>query len=45
VPALPDPQFQRPLIDIRALRSARLRVETDFASDTVSVWTPDLTTP
>jgi hypothetical protein len=40
-PAVPDPQFHRPLIGIRALRSAGLRVEIDFAHDTVSVWTPD----
>jgi hypothetical protein len=39
-PALPDPHFQRPLPGIRALRSARLRVEMDFATDTISVWTP-----
>lgn len=40
VPNLPDPQFQRPLIGIRALRAAGLRLEIDFAHDTVSVWTP-----
>jgi hypothetical protein len=39
--SIPDPHFQRPLIGIRALRSAGLRVEIDFAHDTVSVWTPD----
>lgn len=38
---LPDPQFQRPLIGIRALRSAGLKVEIDFFHDTVSVWIPD----
>jgi hypothetical protein len=38
----PDPQFQRPLIGIRAFRSAALKVEIDFANDTVSVWMPDL---
>jgi hypothetical protein len=38
---IPDPHFQQPLIGIRALRSAGLRVEIDFAQDTVSVWTPD----
>jgi hypothetical protein len=38
---LPDPQFQRPLVGVRALRTARLRVEIDFDNDTVSVWTPD----
>lgn len=42
VPTRPDPQFQRPLIGIRALRAAGLKVEIDFANDTVSVWTPDL---
>jgi hypothetical protein len=45
VPTLPDPQLQRPLIGIRALRSARLRVEIDFDADTVSVWTPDVPMP
>ena len=34
------PHFQRPLIGIRAMRSAGLRVEIDFAADTISVWTP-----
>jgi hypothetical protein len=38
---IPDPYFQRPLMGIRALRAARLRVEIDFAADTISVWTPD----
>jgi len=38
---VPDPHFQRPLIGIRALRSAGLRVDIDFARDTISVWTPD----
>lgn len=37
---LPDPHFQRPLVGIRAMRSAGLRVEIDFAADTISVWTP-----
>lgn len=41
VRTLPDPHFQRPLIGIRALRAAKLRVEIDFEGDTVSVWTPD----
>src|SRR5262245_12625859 len=41
VPTVPDPNFQRPLVGIRALRAARLRVEIDFAQDTVSVWVPD----
>lgn len=41
VPILPDPHFQRPLIGIRAMKAAGLRVEIDFVRDTVSVWTPD----
>jgi hypothetical protein len=41
VPALPDPQFQRPLIGLRAMRRAGLRVEIDCGHDTLSVWTPD----
>jgi hypothetical protein len=40
VAVVPDPQFQRPLVGIRALRAAGLRVEIDFGHDTVSVWTP-----
>jgi hypothetical protein len=40
VPTLPDPHFQRPLIGIRAMRSAGLRIEIDFAADTLSAWTP-----
>ncbi len=44
-PAIPDPHFQRPLIGVRALRSAGLRIEIDFARDTVSVWTPDPVAP
>jgi hypothetical protein len=44
-PTIPDPHFQRPLLGMRALRSAGLRVEIDFAHDTVSVWTPDPATP
>jgi hypothetical protein len=44
-PTIPDPHFQRPLIGVRALRSAGLRVEIDFAHDTASVWTPDPATP
>ena len=42
VPSRPDPEFQRPLIGMRALRSAGLKVEIDFANDTISVWTPDI---
>jgi hypothetical protein len=41
VPTRPDPEYQRPLIGIRALRAAGLKVEIDFANDTVSAWTPD----
>lgn len=40
-PQLPDPEFQRPILGLRAMRTAGLRVEIDFANDTVSVWTPD----
>ncbi len=40
VPTIPDPEFNRPLIGIRALRRGGLRVEIDFANDTISVWTP-----
>ena len=40
VPQIPDPQLQRPLIGMRVLRRAGLMVELDFASDTVSIWTP-----
>ena len=43
--AVPDPQFQRPLIGIRAMRAAGLKVEIDFAHDTESVWTPDPVSP
>jgi hypothetical protein len=43
--AIPDPHFQRPLVGIRALRAARLRVEIDFAQDFISVWTPDVAAP
>lgn len=45
VPTRPDPIFQRPLIGIRALRAAGLKLEIDFANDTVSVWTPDPIAP
>jgi hypothetical protein len=41
VPTRPDPLLQRPLIGIRALRAAGLRVDIDFANDTISVWIPD----
>jgi hypothetical protein len=40
VPNRPDPHFQRPLIGMRAMRRAGLRVELDFAADVISVWTP-----
>lgn len=45
MPHLPDPEFQRPLIGLRALRTAGVRVEIDFARDTDSVWTPDPAVP
>jgi hypothetical protein len=41
VPTVPDPNLQRPLIGVRAMRSAGLQVGIDFGGDTVSVWTPD----
>jgi hypothetical protein len=41
VPTRPDPHLKRPLIGIRALRAAGLKVEIDFANDMISVWTPD----
>ncbi|MBY0229551.1 MAG: hypothetical protein K2W96_09755 [Gemmataceae bacterium] len=41
-PTLPDPHYNRPLIGMRALRTAGVRVELDFGADTVSVWTPDV---
>jgi hypothetical protein len=41
VPTIPDPYFQRPIIGIRALRKAGLKVEIDFAQDTLSLWTQD----
>jgi hypothetical protein len=41
VATLPDPNLQRPLIGVRALRAAGVKAEIDFAGDTVSVWTPD----
>jgi len=40
VPTSPDPNLNRPLLGMRVLRRAGLRVELDFANDTVSVWTP-----
>jgi hypothetical protein len=38
--AAPDPELHRALIGLRTLRRARLTVEIDFASDTVSIRTP-----
>jgi hypothetical protein len=43
VATLPDPNFHRPLIGLRALRRAGLLVEVNCRQDTVSVWTPDVT--
>lgn len=40
VPTIPDPNLQRPLIGMRSLRRARVRVEFDFAASTISMWTP-----
>jgi hypothetical protein len=45
VPTRPDPMLQRPLVGMRAMRAAGLKVEIDFANDTVSVWTPDPAVP
>jgi hypothetical protein len=42
VPSIPDPQFQRPMFGVRAVRRAGLRVELDFSQDTVSIWVPTL---
>jgi hypothetical protein len=36
----PDPRYDRPLIGINALLRAHLRVQLDFAKETISVWTP-----
>jgi hypothetical protein len=41
VPQLPDPQFHRPLIGLRPLLRAGLKIELNFAQKTVSVWVPD----
>jgi hypothetical protein len=41
VPTRPDPHYHRPLIGMRTLRRAGLKVELDFAHGSVSVWTPD----
>jgi hypothetical protein len=45
VPQLPDPHFHRPLVGLRVLRRARLKVELDFAQDTISIWAPDSPSP
>jgi hypothetical protein len=41
VPAIPDPHLNRPVIGMRTLHRARLRVELNCVDETVSVWTPD----
>jgi hypothetical protein len=41
VPNQPDPHLNRPLVGMRTLQRAALRVELDYAKTTVSVWTPD----
>jgi hypothetical protein len=38
--AAPDPESQRALVGMRPLIRAGLKVEVDFASRTVSLWTP-----
>lgn len=38
VPHLPDPEFHRPLLGLRPLLRAGLKVDLDFAQKTVSVW-------
>jgi hypothetical protein len=43
VPALPDPQFHRPLLGLRPLLRAGLRVDLDFRAKALSLWTPDAT--
>jgi hypothetical protein len=40
VRSLPDPQTNCPLLGMRALERAGLKVAIDFAQATVSVWTP-----
>ena len=36
----PDPEFHRALIGLRPLVRAGLKLEVDFASRTISLWTP-----
>jgi hypothetical protein len=36
----PDPEFHRPLVGMRALRRAGVRVQIDFTRGTVSLWVP-----
>jgi hypothetical protein len=40
-PQFPDPEFHRPLIGLRPLLRAGLKVELEFAQKTVSIWVPD----
>jgi hypothetical protein len=41
VATLPDPEFHRPLLGLRPLLRAGLRIELEFAQKTLSLWTPD----
>jgi hypothetical protein len=41
VEKIPDPKLNMPLLGMRAMRAARLRVEIDFDHGTVSVRTSD----
>lgn len=38
--AAPDPEFHRPLLGMRPLIRAGLKLEVDFAARTFSLWTP-----
>jgi hypothetical protein len=38
--AAPDPEFHRALVGMRPLLRASLKIELDFANQTVSLWTP-----
>jgi hypothetical protein len=40
VPSLPNPEGNCPLLGMRALESAGLKILMDFACGTVSVWVP-----